>query len=198
MENRLAIVVGHNEAHPGVLASFPINEYEFFFNRKVARSIYQFARTIGLNCEIFERKVMTTFTSEVEEVYKRVNTWCEESNAVCIELHFNAFDGKQVGTLTLFDEDPGDSLDFAREIHIGTVGLYKRKNKEDRKCMLAGDKYGRGVQNLKAMKVTGCIAEPFFGDNSVDAGLCYPLTFDYARMIAETSLRFLNNRKLGK
>lgn len=196
MENRLALVPGHNEAHPGVLATFPINEYEFFFNRKVARSIYQFARSMGLNCEIFERKVMPSFTAEVEEVYSRVNNWCVEHNAVCVELHFNAFDQKTEGTLTLFDEDPADSLEFAREIHQATVALYKRQGKADKKCMLAGDKYGRGLKNLQMMKVTGCIAEPFFGDYTKDAEACYPKTFDYARMIAETSLRFLTNRVL--
>lgn len=198
MENRLALVVGHNEAHPGVLGAFPINEHEFFFNRRVARSIYMFAKSANLGCEIFERKVLPSFSAEVEEVYSRVNEWCSEANSVCIELHFNAFDQKTEGTLTLFDEDPADSLDFAREIHQGMVSLYKRQGKADKKCMLAGDRYGRGLKNLQMMKVTGCIVEPFFGDSTRDAGLCYPLTFDFARIMAEVSLRFLNNRKMGK
>lgn len=192
LSNKFAIVIGHTEKHPGAMGAAPINEHEFHYNQRVASVIYRYARTFQIDSKVFTK--LSDVPDPTEEVYKRVDEWCGDANAVCIELHFNAADQKSEGTLTLFDEHPEDSLDFAREVHQAGVTIFKRKDKADRKCMLAGDKYNRGVKNLTAMRVTGCIVEPFFGDNPKDAALGYERMFEYAQEVALAAERFLKKR----
>ena len=185
--NKLAIVIGHSETDPGAMATDPINSSEYKYNTELAEIIYRCAREKGLGAQVFTRN-----KHGLVGCYTEVNEWAKHSNAVCIELHFNAFDGKTRGTETLFDDDPDDSIDFARLCHEALCMLLKREGKQNRGIKKRLD--GRGAKNLALCKVTGCLVEPFFGDNKDDALKGHVLKFDIAQMLVECANEFLLDR----
>lgn len=185
IDMRLALIVGHSKEFPGAMGVYPVDRYEYYYNLDLSKIAYRYAKEHGLNCKVFLRD-----HRNIEQTYKEVNEWCNGNNAVAIELHFNAANGKAKGTETLFDEDPSSSLDFARHIHEAICAVFNRKGKDNRglKKRAEGD---RGYANLKAMKAPGCLIEPGFGDNKDDALLLYGKMFELARALANTSFKYM-------
>jgi N-acetylmuramoyl-L-alanine amidase len=185
IEMRLALIVGHSVEHPGAMGVYPIDRYEYYWNLDLANVAYRYAKDHGLNCRVFLRN-----QKSIEQTYKEVNEWCKGNNAVAIELHFNSVNGQARGTETLFDDDPSESLEFARHIHQAICALYNRTGKQNRglKKRVDGD---RGAINLKAMKAVGCLIEPFFGDNKDDAMMAYGKMFELAKTIASVSFNYM-------
>lgn len=196
IELRLAIIVGHSFDRPGAMGVFPIDQHEYNWNLDLSNIIYRYARESGINCKVFYRNKRT-----IEKTYDEVNAWCKDQNAVAVELHFNASDGRARGTETLWDDD--ESLEFARAIHEDICHVFNRKGKLDRKLKRLTNPEERGYINLKLMKAPGCIVEPFFGDNPDDALLGHAKSWEYAKAIVSASYRFMiqkehENPLLGK
>lgn len=184
---RLALVVGHTKDQPGAHGVSPLNQYEYEFNLEVAQTAYQCAMTSGIQTRIFTRDGIG-----ISGVYKQVNEWADE-NTVCIELHFNYFNGKVRGTETLFDTTPSESIELARDVHEAICALFDRRNKEDRGLKLVED--GRGSKNLKLCRVPSCLVEPFFGDNKDDAKEANDLRVEYAKTLVFGVLSYFQNRQ---
>ena len=183
---KLAIVVGHSKDKKGAYAVGPINQHEYDFNIEVAQNAYQAAMLSGIQTKIFLRDSIG-----IVGAYKEVNKWADE-NTVCIELHFNSFNGKAQGTETLFDKDPVESIEVAREVHEAVCALFDRRGKLDRGLKLIDD--GRGAKSLAECKVPGCLIEPFFGDNKNDAILANSLRLEYAKTIVFGVLSYFENK----
>lgn len=178
MFGKFAIVVGHTQKRPGAKGVAPLNKSEYQYNSELAQVIYRLAREDGIDAKVFTRDKIG-----LRGAYKQVNSWITEDDiGCCVELHFNAFNGKAKGTETLFDTDPQDSIELSRFVHNEIIDVLGRKGKEDRglKKVIDGD---RGGYNLKLCEVPGCIIEPFFGDNIEDACLGNEMMFEIAAAI---------------
>lgn len=187
---KLAIVIGHSKDKKGALATLPLNQYEYDYNTDVAQFMFRFAMNENLNCKIFTRDNIG-----VVGAYKAVSDWAGKDPAVCIELHFNAADTKARGTETLFDNDPLDCIEFARDIHQRVCSVFKRQGKQDRGIKLVDE--GRGAKNLAECKIVGCLIEPFFGDNKEDAALGLSKKVEYAKCLVEGVKVYFYKQKMN-
>lgn len=185
---RLAIVVGHDVKGKGATSVAPLNLQEYDFNLQIAQDVYRKAMEHGIACRIFLRNGIG-----IRGVYEQVAQWADK-NTVCIELHFNSFNGKAQGTETLFDKSPTDSIEFAREIHNGICELFKRKDKTNRglKLIEQGD---RGYLNLNLCQIPSCIVEPFFGDNTEDAKLAHKYMNLYGDTLVNSTIAYFKNKE---
>lgn len=183
---KLAIVVGHSKDKKGAYAIGPINQHEYDFNLEVAQNAYQAAMLSGIQTKIFLRDKIG-----IVGAYQEVSKWADE-NTICIELHFNSYNGKARGTETLFDNDPPESIEVAREVHEAVCALFNRRGKDDRGLKLIDQ--GRGAKNLAECMVPGCLVEPFFGDNKDDALEANGLRLEYAKALIFGVLSYFENR----
>jgi N-acetylmuramoyl-L-alanine amidase len=166
----------------------PINRHEHFFCVDLCNVAYRFAKECLIDARVFVRKDDQT----IQSLYQEVNDWAKDSG-VSVEVHFNASPEKNAdGTETLFYGD--NDIEFAREIHDAICSVLGRKNKKNRglKKLVDGD---RGAANLKAKKVPGCLIEPFFGDNPIDANLGHMKSWEIAQAIARATLRYFIQRE---
>jgi N-acetylmuramoyl-L-alanine amidase len=100
-----------------------------------------------------------------------------------IELHFNAFDGKTSGTLTLCTIDDND-VAFAQIVHKKLCEAFKRDGQSlGVRCVSRVD---RGAENLHSFpEGVNCLVEPFFGDEMKDALLGASSVEAYAQALVE-------------
>lgn len=181
---RLALIPGHTPKAFGSYGMAPIEMGEHQFCVNLCGVAYRFARECGIECKIFTR----TDNQTIYQIYDEVNAWAT-GNSVAVEVHFNAsVEHKAQGTETLFFDE--SCIEFSRKIHDGICDVLGRKGKQNRglKKLVPGD---RGAANLKAMKVTGCLIEPFFGDQQADANLGFMKSWDIAQAIAKASFNYL-------
>jgi N-acetylmuramoyl-L-alanine amidase len=184
---KLAIVVGHDIKAKGATSVGPLNVQEYDYNVDLAEHMYRSAMAKGITTRVFTRNGIG-----IKGAYENVRKWSDE-NTVCVELHFNSYNGKVQGSETLFDKDPLESIELAREVHKEIVEVFQRKNKHDRGIKLVD--YGeRGYLNLNLCKIPSCIVEPFFGDNPADAELGYKLKHQYADAIVDAVFTYFVER----
>lgn len=186
---KLAIVVGHSYTAKGAYGVYPLLP-EYDFNSMLAEMIYQIAKERGLGVRVFRRDGIG-----VKGVYRNVKDWARSDLTVCVELHFNSFNGKVRGTETLYDNDPKESKDFAEIIHKCVCEALSRKDKTDRGLKLISDPKERGYTNLNECKIPSVILEPVFGDNKEDAALLYDRKKQYALAIVDSTIKYLNSLK---
>ncbi len=175
--SKLAIVVGHTRRGPGAEGANPISSCEYFWNSKLAKLIKSQASANNIECGIFYRDGIG-----IKGAYKKVNLWHADS---CIELHFNAYDGKVIGTETLYGLY-SPSKDWASSIQDAMVGLYDRTGKPDRgiKQRIIGERGGKSVNQLDT--IPSCLIEPYFGDVSSEAILADSYLLDLAKVLVDT------------
>ena len=171
----LAIVIGHSpRGDPGMCGVPPLpakpedGKCEYFWNRELASFIKEELAAIGVPSEIFHRN--KPGGSGILDAYREVIRWRPKAT---VELHFNAHDGTAEGSETIY-ELPG-SKSWAQKLQGGLVGLFghqgklsARGAKLDRGIKLASEN-GRGKLSLVQISPSALI-EPFFGDNTTDAG----------------------------
>lgn len=184
---RLAIVVGHDMKAKGATSVSPLNVQEYDYNVDLAEYMYRVAMAKGITTRVFTRN-----KGGLRGAYEDVRKWSDE-NTVCLELHFNSFNGKVQGSETLFDKDPLDSIELAREVHKAVCEVFQRKNKQDRGIKLI-DNGERGYLNLNLCKIPSCIVEPFFGDNPADAELGHKLKHQYADYLVDAVFTYFVER----
>lgn len=186
---KLAIVIGHEKKAQGARGVWPIAQTEYEYNTEISELVFQNAMQRGLEARVFKRDSVG-----VRGVYKEVNLWANESSVAicCIELHFNAFNGRARGSETLYDEDPGGSKDLAELVHQAICLVFGRRDKTDRGVKRLTREVERGYLNLNLCKIPSVIVEPFFGDNRDDAELAYALKRRYAAALVDSVIKFLN------
>lgn len=179
---KFAIIVGHEKDRPGAMGVAPISQSEYLYNLGVASEAYRQAREIGLKACIFLKDNMTN-----EKVGQYVVEWAGDEPSCAIELHFNSFDGKYVGTETLY-ENP-EFKDFADIVQRNVCSGLGRNTKDNRgiKLLVDGD---RGHRNLDCIKIPCVIIEPGFGDNVRDAKLLMDNKFKYSMSLVLAVLEY--------
>lgn len=162
---RLAIIIGHTKLKKGAKGVYPIAEYEYDFNFKLAMEFFRQAKSIDMDCQLFDKS-----NSLNGEIYKKVDDFLALDLGVSIELHFNASDGKAYGTETLYVTP--QSLEVASLVQESMCLTLSRRSKGNRgyKKLADGD---RGFHNLAHLKAPAILIEPAFCDNKDDARLFY-------------------------
>lgn len=183
---KLAVVVGHSFKKKGAYSKH-LKMSEYSYNSSVALAMKGLADELKLEIKIFWRDDVG-----IRGVYSAVNKWIGKDLGCSIELHFNAASGRARGSETLYDIDPADSYDLAREVQEAMVIAFGRNPKQDRgvKRVFKGD---RGYFNLEQAKCPAVIVEPFFGDNSEDAKLGEEKLNDYAGQLLFAVKKFFRN-----
>ena len=174
--SKLAIVVGHTKRKPGAEGANPISSCEYFWNSKLAKLIKSQASANNIECGIFYRDGIG-----IKGAYKKVNQWHADS---CIELHFNAFNGRVIGTETLYGSySPSEA--WASSIQDAMAELYDREGRQDRglKQRVIGERGGKNVNQLDT--IPSCLIEPYFGDTSSEAILADSYLLDLAKVLVD-------------
>lgn len=172
--SKLAVVVGHTKRSPGAPGVEPISMHEYFWNHQLAQQIQSTANSKGVDCKIFFRDGIG-----ISGAYRNVASWLPNA---CIELHFNAYNGRVKGTETLYGLY-GESEKWADAVQNAMVTLYERAGAYDRgiKLRKTGERGGKNVNQLK--EIPSCLIEPFFGDESSEAKLAKDYLIDLAAAI---------------
>lgn len=163
---RLAVVIGHTAGAPGAAAAKPIGESEYVYNTHLAELIKTNGRQLGVDVKIFTRDLVG-----IKGCYDLVESWNPDA---CIELHFNAFNGKVHGTETLYSDDLDQKgvreIEFARLVNEGILkALGPGRSDRGLKERPTTDRE-RGWFNVNQVtSFASILIEPFFGDNPSEA-----------------------------
>ncbi len=169
---RLTIVVGHTNNARGAVATAPLSQTEFDYNSDLAQRIQTFGTSKGYKVDIVLRQ--QPGARGIRLAYEEVSDY--EPDAA-IELHFNAFNGKVRGTETLYadtEDTPGVfELEFANIIQHKMVRVFNRRGRLNRGIKSRPrTTRERGWYNVnQTTAFPSILIEPFFGDNTIDAGL---------------------------
>ncbi len=165
----LAIIVGHTKDSSGA-EMHGTNESEYSFNTKIAEKITKLSQ--GSNI-----KVSTIFRDKIgiAGAYAKAN---KMSADVCIELHFNGFNGKAFGTSTLCSSF-ADDIEFAKMVHLFMCRTFERKDASRGVKVIPYSQRG-GMSCYSFENGPNCLVEPFFGDNPEEAAMGYAKMDAYA------------------
>lgn len=162
---KLGIIVGHTEKSQGACMPKEIGGYsEYILNSEIAKlmKIYAEKKYPSLEVEIIKRDMIG-----IVGAYKKAR----ELLCDCvIELHFNGFNGKVEGTVTLCTSDMSD-VAFAKTIHQAMCKLFARMGNADRGVKAVSKSTRGGINVHQFPGGVNCLVEPVFGDNIKDAKL---------------------------
>lgn len=167
----LGIIVGHTKKAPGAVSNTGMTEYDY--NNKVASLIKKLSNEIPqIRVSVFYRDIIG-----IAGAYDLAE---ENKCDAVIELHFNAFNKKATGTVTLCTTDQQD-IEFSNIIHTQMCTVFKRSGSSQASAI---GRSNRGAQNVYSFPGgVNCIVEPFFGDSEGELG--EELMDEYARCLLE-------------
>jgi N-acetylmuramoyl-L-alanine amidase len=174
-QTRLALVVGHDELNPGARGAPPITGHEYDYNKDLAMMVSSHLIDFGIISQIFLRDHVGIIGA-----YKGVAEF--EANA-CVELHFNAFDGKHAGTETLYVTK--QSLVLAEDLQAFISQVFERDAHDNRGVQQLAEGDERGYVNLTQVACPSVLIEPFFGDNPMEAAMAVVKKPELALAIAQ-------------
>lgn len=183
---RLSVVVGHTQNAQGAVAVAPLSQTEFEYNSDLAQMIHTYGSGKGCTIDIVFRP--QPGSRGIRLAYEEVSDY--EPDAA-IELHFNAFNGKVRGTETLYadtEDTPGVfEVEFASFIQDRMVKVFNRRGRLNRGIKSRPrTTRERGWYNVnQTTAFPSILIEPFFGDNSTDAGLAVQKKQDLAEALVD-------------
>jgi N-acetylmuramoyl-L-alanine amidase len=193
---RLALVVGHEKDRPGALLHGGGHEYQY--NSKVAQRAQAFAKEVLFD----ELEVFVVYRDGIgiSGAYEKVADL--DPDAV-IELHFNAFNKRVVGTELLYhddkDKEPQVERAFAEHVLSGLYQLFRPNAPKESKVLRGAKDLPRGHRGWynvsRVLDFPSILVEPFFGDTPSDAKLARELLDDYAKELCALTLEFFENDK---
>mgnify|MGYP001017083114 CR=1 FL=1 len=173
----LVLVVGHEKRAPG--ASFALGGSEYDYNTKVAALCEDYAK------KSYPGMVVKTVFRDGVGISGAYATAKGLNPDACIELHFNAFNGKVAGTETLSTVEDKDKA-FAKVIQKAMCKVFGREG--DSRGVKVIPKSARGGGNIYSLPgFANCLVEPFFGDNREEAEAALSKQQDYARALIDAS-----------
>jgi N-acetylmuramoyl-L-alanine amidase len=172
---KLGVIVGHEKNAGGALLKLSrMNEYSY--NGEVARLMKLMASELN----DIEVVIILRDGIGIDGAYKKAN------EALCdcvIELHFNAFDGKAIGTQTLSTSDARD-VEFATLVQKAMCRVFERTSISRGVTKLA--RSARGGGNVHGFPAgANCLVEPFFGDVASEEKMALGKQRDYAACLLE-------------
>lgn len=191
----LVLIVGHEEKAQGAgmwpwKNGEPVERdtyTEYNYNSDVAA----FAREYCEKMHRIDLEIVYRNGVGISGAYKKA---ADLKPDACIELHFNAFNGKVQGTETLCTMENEDQV---------LAGIVQR-----RVCKVFGrEGFSRGTKSLPrnsrgAVNVyslpgfANCLVEPFFGDNELDAKMALKNKKEYAEALVESAVEYFIHKNL--
>lgn len=183
---KLVVIVGHEKKAKGATLHGGGSEYEY--NNQVADFMIAHAKAQYPMIEI--QKIMRDGVG-ISGAYKKALAAKPDA---CIELHFNAYNGKALGTETLSSIDEQDKI-FAGIIHKGTCKVFNRDGLSRGVKVLS--RSARGGQSLYSLPgYANCLVEPFFGDNPGEAKAAREKQKTYAEALVDAFVLWAINQGL--
>lgn len=181
----LGLIVGHTKRAPG--ATLHNGPSEYVYNTEVANIAKKYAeRYKFLTVHIIFRDVVG-----ISGAYKKANTL--KCDAV-IELHFNAFNKKVVGTETLIAPGTANRA-FAQFIHDMQCQVFERGGPSRGIKVLSRGQNGFG--NVSSFpQGPNCLPEPFFGDTPSEALMAVRKKEAYAQGLIEASVKYFQSQEM--
>lgn len=174
---KLAVIVGHEKKAQGAVMAQPFGKSEYDFNSGVAAYMHKYAKA---QVPMVEIEIIYRDGLGISGAYARARQLlCDAA----IELHFNAFNGKVVGTETLTTPDSSD-MDFAHIVHRKCCEVFGRDGQS--RGVKALSKSARGGGNVHSFPGgVNCLVEPFFGDTHSEASLAMNRRDEYAEALVQ-------------
>jgi len=174
---KLAVIVGHEKKAQGAVMAQPFNKSEYEFNTMVAKAMHKYASTLNSEVEV---EIIFRDGLGISGAYARARQLLCDA---VIELHFNAFNGKVVGTETLTTPDSSD-MDFAHIVQKKMCEVFGRDGQS--RGVKAISKSARGGGNVHSFPGgVNCLVEPFFGDTHSEASLAMNRLDEYAEALVQ-------------
>ena len=176
---RLGVIVGHEKKAPGALMA-NTRETEYSYNSRVASAMTQMADSYGIDVQVIYRDGIG-----IEGAYRKADELlCD----YVIELHFNAFNRKASGTLTLCSTDMQD-IEFSRFVQHEMCRVFNRHGSS--RGVQPIPRSGRGGKSVYSFPDgRNCLVEPFFGDNPKESELAYEKLEEYAACLLKAVSSF--------
>jgi N-acetylmuramoyl-L-alanine amidase len=179
---KLAFVVGHESSAPGAYGVKPLSTSEYQWSKELSELVRRYAAKKGVEVKVFFRDGIG-----IKGAHRQANAW----GAYCvIESHFNAFNGKAFGTMTLASPSMQGSKDFATIVQKHMCEVFKRTGSANRGVSLV-KRSDRGGVNVNLYPRTVLI-EPFFGDNAKDAALAVELKEELAECLVLAFMEYVS------
>jgi len=183
----LVVIVGHEKKAPG--ADFILGGSEYQYNSDIALKIKQFGaeKYPNLKIEIIYRDGIG-----IGGAYRKAAALKPDA---CIELHFNAFNGRAHGTETLCSVSSEDKK-YAGIIHAKICQVFDRSGSSRGVRVLSrGARGGQSVYSLPGS--ANCLVEPFFGDNAEEAKMANERRTPYAMALLEGTVDWLKSQGMA-
>lgn len=187
---RLGIIVGHEAKAGGAACAVPVggcsNEYQL--NSVIANEIKEYSNRVnGIDVQIIKRDGIG-----IAGAYKKAY----DLNCDCvIELHFNAFNKKAVGTLT-YTSPSAEDVEYSHYIQKAMVGVFGTNGRPDRGvvALARGDRGSRNVFSFNGMP--NCLVEPVFGDVKSEINMLWDKRKEYAAALVNATLLWAKKKDL--
>lgn len=177
---RLGVIVGHTASSPGAYSLHGVSEYAY--NKMILHEMisYSTSARFGMN-DIMVIPIYRDLVG-IAGAYKKAE---EHKCDAVIELHFNAYNGRAVGTETLCTSNLND-LEFANLVHKAVCNVFERAGLS--RGVKAIPRSGRGGENVHSFPGgVNCLVEPFFGDNEIDVKLSEIKRKEYAKSLVDAT-----------
>lgn len=175
---RLVIIVGHEKKKPG--ATFALGGSEYQYNSEIANIIEERSKTQKIDVKVVFRDGIG-----ISGAYKKAASLKPDA---CIELHFNAFNKKAIGTATLCSVESMDQT-FAKLVHTKICSVFERVGLSRGVQVLP--RSARGGANIYGLPGSAnCLVEPFFGDVLSEAQLASSKKQQYAQCLIDAFVQW--------
>jgi N-acetylmuramoyl-L-alanine amidase len=174
---RLCLIVGHEQSAPGADFNGIAFKNEYAYNSALAKRVEEKAT----ETKHIEVHVIFRDGIGIKGAYEKAK---ELHPDVCIELHFNAFNGAAYGTETLCSVDEQDKK-LATIVQANVCAAFRRHDlSRGVKILSRADRGGTSVYSLPGS--ANCLIEPFFGDNKDEAEQAIVYMSEYANSLLES------------
>lgn len=185
---KLGVVVGHTKASQGATLAAPYKTSEYVYHTEIARLMVKMAQDekMPFDVEVFFRDA-----GGIAGAYK--DATAAGCDAV-IELHFNGFNAKVKGTVTLCSSAKQDQ-EFAWYFQNAMCRLFGRGGpSRGVKILSRQDRGGFSVHSFPVG--ANCLVEPVFGDEPEEAKMYVEKKMEYVRCLLTAFYNWAIEKKL--
>ena len=176
----IGLIVGHEKRAPGASFNNEAFKHEYDYNTAVAAAVATIAEQMGVKTSVVFRDGIG-----ISGAYREMRKIAPDC---CIELHFNAYNGKVTGTETLCTTDANDK-ELANMVQSFVCAAFGREGFSRGVKVLSRSSRGGG-NVYSGYGFANCLVEPFFGDNAGEAKMAAGNIDKYAKSLVEACLNW--------